>query len=546
MIPHARQIFYASAPDKHYRMLLQVMPHPRNIGVDLVAVGEPHARNLAKRRVGFLGRRSLHLGADPAFLRATLQRRRAYLVTLLHARASYQLINRGHDYFFSCKARCCVAPVCKLFSGPFPLLKQTPQGRLSPLGELSPLTGIVAFCQSPAGAWAAAGSAFSNSSSAGKPSTRVSIRLYLGRPVPAGIRRPIITFSLSPTSRSTLPFIAASVSTRVVSWNEAAEMKLSVESEALVIPSNSGSAIAGSPPLVKTPLLGLVADQEIGVAHFLDPHPPEHLAHDHLDVLVVDTHALEPVNLLDFVDQVFRQGLLAQDRQDVVRIRRTLHQRLARLDHVPFVHADMLTLGDQVLARLAHLRRDHDLALALSVLAERNLAVNFRNDGELLRLACLEQLCDPRQAARDILRLRGFARNLGDNVARIHLRTFRDVDVCADRQEITRVVFGTGDLRGLAGLVLDRNTRADVEFLGLDDDIRMGTGALIDPLFHRLTFKNVAVLDSAANLRDDRRGVRIPFGDKLARLDPIALGPAQLRAIDERITFAFTFARWST
>src|SRR5229473_2958118 len=252
MIPHARQIFYASAPDKHYRMLLQVMPHPRNIGVDLVAVGEPHARNLAKRRVGFLGRRSLHLGADPAFLRATLQRRRAYLVTLLHARASYQLINRGHDYFYSCKARCCAAPVCKLFSGPFPLLKQTPQGRLSPLGELSLLTGIMAACQSPAAAGASTGTAFSNSSSAGKPSTRVSIRLYLGRPVPAGIRRPIITFSLSPTSRSTLPLIAASVSTLVVSWNEAAEMKLSVESEALVIPSNSGSAIAGSPPLVKT------------------------------------------------------------------------------------------------------------------------------------------------------------------------------------------------------------------------------------------------------------------------------------------------------
>src|SRR5260370_38481713 len=177
-------MLYGYAPDKEWRMVLEVMPDPRNIGVDLVAVGEPHARDLAKRRVGFLGRRSLHLGADPAFLRATLQRRRAYLVTLLHARASYQLINRGHDYFYSCKARCCAAPVCKLFSGPFPLLKQTPQGRLSPLGELSLLTGIIAFCQSPAGAWAAAGSAFSNSSSAGKPSTRVSIRLYLGIPLP--------------------------------------------------------------------------------------------------------------------------------------------------------------------------------------------------------------------------------------------------------------------------------------------------------------------------------------------------------------------------
>jgi hypothetical protein len=37
-----------------------------------------------------------------------------------------------------------------------------------------------------------------------------------------------------------LPEIAASVRTRVVSWNEAAEMKLSVDSEALVIPSRMG------------------------------------------------------------------------------------------------------------------------------------------------------------------------------------------------------------------------------------------------------------------------------------------------------------------
>jgi hypothetical protein len=40
----------------------------------------------------------------------------------------------------------------------------------------------------------------------------------------------------------------ASVSNLVVSWNEAAEMKLSVESEALVMPRRSGVPSAGSPP----------------------------------------------------------------------------------------------------------------------------------------------------------------------------------------------------------------------------------------------------------------------------------------------------------
>ena len=48
----------------------------------------------------------------------------------------------------------------------------------------------------------------------------------------------------------------------------------------------------------------------------------EHLADDDLDVLVVDAHALEAVDLLDLVDQVLRQRLLAQHLQDVVRVRR--------------------------------------------------------------------------------------------------------------------------------------------------------------------------------------------------------------------------------
>jgi hypothetical protein len=37
----------------------------------------------------------------------------------------------------------------------------------------------------------------------------------------------------------------ASVRTRVVSWNEAAEMKLSVESEAFVMPRRRGGAVGG-------------------------------------------------------------------------------------------------------------------------------------------------------------------------------------------------------------------------------------------------------------------------------------------------------------
>ena len=46
----------------------------------------------------------------------------------------------------------------------------------------------------------------------------------------------MITFSFNPSNLSTFPSIAAFASTFVVSWNEDAEIKLSVFTAAFVIP----------------------------------------------------------------------------------------------------------------------------------------------------------------------------------------------------------------------------------------------------------------------------------------------------------------------
>src|SRR5262245_49979870 len=72
--------------------------------------------------------------------------------------------------------------------------------------------------------------------------------LAIEAPVPAGIKRPTMTFSLRPSSGSTLPLTAASVRTRVVSWNEAAEKKERVCRLALVMPSRTGVPVAGFLP----------------------------------------------------------------------------------------------------------------------------------------------------------------------------------------------------------------------------------------------------------------------------------------------------------
>ena len=114
----------------------------------------------------------------------------------------------------------------------------------------------------------------------------------------------------------------------MVSWNDAAEMNESVESDALVMPSSSGRPVAGRAALrdhalvlfAEAELVDLLFEQELGVADVFDLHPAHHLADDHFDVLVVDVHALQPVDFLDFVHQVRLQFLFAEHGQNVVRV----------------------------------------------------------------------------------------------------------------------------------------------------------------------------------------------------------------------------------
>ena len=56
---------------------------------------------------------------------------------------------------------------------------------------------------------------------------------------------PMMTFSLKPRRLSILERVAASVSTRVVSWKDAALRKLSVSNDALVMPSSTGRSLGG-------------------------------------------------------------------------------------------------------------------------------------------------------------------------------------------------------------------------------------------------------------------------------------------------------------
>ena len=145
----------------------------------------------------------------------------------------------------------------------------------------------------------------------------------------------------------------------MVSWNDAAEMNERVCSEALVMPSSTGLAVAGFLPafddlgvqLVELDAIELLALDQVRIARIGDLDLLQHLPNDHLDVLVVDGHALQPVDVLDLVDQVVGELFHALDRQDVVRCRMAVVDEVAALDAVAVLHRQALAARDQVLDR---------------------------------------------------------------------------------------------------------------------------------------------------------------------------------------------------
>ena len=151
----------------------------------------------------------------------------------------------------------------------------------------------------------------------------------------------------------------------MVSWNDAAEMKLRVCSDALVIPKQDRLALSGTSAagnrlfvgLVKLGLVDILALQQRRVAAVLDLPLLEHLANDHLDVLVVDLHALQSIDVLHFVDHVIGQRFDTHNRQDVVRRRVAVHDVFALLDEIAFGNRDVLALWHHVFDRIHRLIR---------------------------------------------------------------------------------------------------------------------------------------------------------------------------------------------
>ncbi len=98
VVPNARQILYSPSAHQHHRMLLKRVTDPRDVGVHLASVRQSHACDLAKRRIGFLGRARKDAQTHAPALRRAHQVGRLGALLIEHPTPTHQLLDRRHDF----------------------------------------------------------------------------------------------------------------------------------------------------------------------------------------------------------------------------------------------------------------------------------------------------------------------------------------------------------------------------------------------------------------------------------------------------------------
>ena len=108
-------------------------------------------------------------------------------------------------------------------------------------------------------------------------------------------------------------------------------------------------------------------------------------------MLVIDCHALQPINFLHFIDQMFLEFLRSANIQNLMRIDGTFGQLLAFADVIAlkddYVFADR---NQMLFFRAGLLVLDHDAALATHARPEIDNAVDLRNFRSIFRTARFE------------------------------------------------------------------------------------------------------------------------------------------------------------
>src|SRR5471032_1526996 len=290
----------------------------------------------------------------------------------------------------------------------------------------------------------------------------------------------------------------------------------------------------------------LVALDESGIAGFSDFNFTQHLTQDGLDVLIVDLHALQTINVLDLVHDVLGQRTHTQQSQDVVWIAWAVGDNFAAVHLFAFEDVQVTPLRNQLLVRIGTVVRGNDqTALALGLFTERDGAADFSQNRGFFRTTGFEQVGNTRQTTGDVASFRSFLRNPRDNVTDRDFRTVRHTDQGVGWQEVLSDYVSACQQQVLAVVIDHLHRRTNVlagcwTVFGIEDFNVGHTGQFVSLTLDRDAFFHAHVGHGTFHFGNDRVSVRIPLGHDCASVDLVTLFNRNHRTVRQLVALALT------
>ena len=230
-------------------------------------------------------------------------------------------------------------------------------------------------------------------------------------------------------------------------------------------------------------------------------------------MLVVNDHRLAAVNILDLAQQVFLSGFFATDTQDVIRIKRAVHQCFTGFDLVTLVDAQVLALGHSVLGFLDHFAAfsegaNDDRPLATFAVAKFHDTFDLTHHRGLFRASGFKEFGHTGQTTGDVLGTGRGPGRLGKQGSLTDFGTVFNFQISLLRHRIDR--------QGLALGILNGQLRVQIALVLDDLSARSATAGIpFDP--EGLALHQVLEMNRSFEFRDDRHGVRVPSTKNIAR-----------------------------
>ena len=228
--------------------------------------------------------------------------------------------------------------------------------------------------------------------------------------------------------------------------------------------------------------------EEVGIATVHNYYFAHHLAHNHLKVLVVDLHALQAVNLLNFIHQVLLHRRRTLNGQNVCGRDGSVAQGRTCTHEVVLLHQNLLAQVDEVATLLASTALDHDFTVATLDFSVRNRTVNLCYYRRIRWITGLKELGHTRKSARDVTRFGSAARNLHQDFSGLDLFALVNHKVGTHRQGVVL------DLLALLG----QNLNHWNQLLGssVANNLVLESGLLVNFNFVAQTLNDVLVSDN--------------------------------------------------